>query len=108
MMEQQQQQQDCDGSPVQSQNYDARFTAAVAAVATAMASSALPAIAEEDYEYGTVNAPPLIPIIGGILAILTATLPFFLKSGEKAFEEIRERDEQTFGSKDNQDVLKKK
>ena len=46
---------------------------------------------EDDYEYGAVDAPPLIPIIGGILAIATAALPIALKPGEEAFEEVRNK-----------------
>ena len=43
---------------------------------------------EEDYEYGAVDAPPLVPIVGGILAIATALLPIALRPGEEAFEEV--------------------
>jgi len=43
---------------------------------------------EDDYEYGAVDAPPLVPIIGGILAIATALLPIALRPGEEAFEEV--------------------
>lgn len=43
---------------------------------------------EEDYEYGAVDAPIAIPIIGGILAIGTALLPIALRPGEEAFEEV--------------------
>lgn len=43
---------------------------------------------EDDYEYGAVDAPPLVPIIGGVLAIATALLPIALKPGEEAFEEV--------------------
>jgi hypothetical protein len=48
---------------------------------------------EADYEYGAVNAPPIIPIVGGVLAIGTALLPILLRSGEEAFNEIRDRDD---------------
>jgi hypothetical protein len=41
------------------------------------------------------------------LILGTALLPVALRSGEDAFEEIRERDKGTFGKK-NADVLKKK
>jgi hypothetical protein len=43
----------------------------------------------------------------GVLAIATALLPIALRSGESAFEEIRERDQDTFG-KNNKDVLNKR
>ena len=62
---------------------------------------------EEDYEYGAVDAPIGIAVAAGVLAILTALLPIALRGGEEAFEEIRERDKDTFGSK-NADILKSK
>lgn len=62
---------------------------------------------EDDYEYGKVDAPIGLAVGAGILAILTALLPIALQGGEKAFEEIKERDANTFGKK-NSDVLKKK
>lgn len=68
-------------------------------------SQPLMAVAEEfgdDYEYGAVSAPPLVPIIGGLLAILTALLPIALRGGEEAFEEMKQ--DGTFGS--GQDILK--
>jgi hypothetical protein len=66
-------------------------------------SQPLMALAEaDDYEYGAVDAPPFVPIIGGILAILTALLPIALRSGEEAFEEMK--DEGNFGT--GKDVLK--
>lgn len=43
---------------------------------------------EDDYEYGAVDAPIAIPIVGGILAIATALLPIALRPGEEAFEEV--------------------
>lgn len=43
---------------------------------------------EDDYEYGAVDAPPLVPIVGGVLAIATALLPIALRPGEEAFEEV--------------------
>lgn len=66
------------------------------------------AIVEDDnYEYGAVDAPIGIAVGGGILAILTALLPIALKGGEEAFEEIKDRDVDTFGKR-NTDLLKKK
>jgi hypothetical protein len=58
-----------------------------------LVSWAAEATAEADYEYGAVNAPPIIPIVGGVLAIGTALLPVLLRSGEEAFNEIRDRDD---------------
>jgi len=55
----------------------------------------------ENYEYGAVNAPIAIPLVGGLLAILTALLPVLFKGGEQAFEEIKERDSETFGKSNN-------
>ena len=80
----------------------------IAAVAGIIAANApLIAQAEEDYEYGAVNAPGGLALaLGvGILAIATAAVPVLLKPGEEAFEEIKERDSSTFG-KDTSDVLK--
>ena len=67
------------------------------------------AIVEQDdnYEYGAVDAPIGIAVGGGILAILTALLPVALKGGEEAFEEIKDRDVDTFGKR-NTDLLTKK
>ncbi|GKY97275.1 hypothetical protein MPSEU_000685900 [Mayamaea pseudoterrestris] len=81
----------------------ATLTATAAALVTANMIP-LAALAEEEYVYGAVDAPPLIPIIGGILAILTAALPIFLRSGEEAFEEMKDKD--GFGS--GRDQLKRK
>lgn len=58
-------------------------------------SQPLIALAEEDYEYGAVDAPPFVPIVGGLLAILTALLPIALRGGEEAFEEMK--DDGSFG-----------
>jgi hypothetical protein len=66
------------------------------------------AIVEDDnYEYGAVDAPIGIAVGGGILAILTALLPIALRGGEEAFEEIKDRDSDTFGKR-NTDLLTKK
>mmetsp|Transcript_29599 Transcript_29599/g.44062 ORF Transcript_29599/g.44062 Transcript_29599/m.44062 type:complete len:147 (-) Transcript_29599:223-663(-) len=75
--------------------------AAIAAAATAaIIASPLAAIAEEadDYEYGAVDAPIGIAVGGGILAILTALLPVALKGGEEAFEEMKDRDSEGWGT----------
>ena len=63
---------------------------------------ALAAEYDDNYEYGAVSAPPLVPIVGGLLAILTALLPIALRGGEEAFEEMKK--DGNFGSGD--DVLK--
>lgn len=76
-----------------------RPMAAVTAALTTTAMVVLPALAEtatDDYEYGAVNAPIGIAWAAGVLAILTALLPLALQGGEKAFEEIKERDKDTF------------
>jgi len=65
----------------------------------------LAVIEDDDYEYGAVDAPIGIAVGAGVLAILTALLPIALRGGEEAFEEIREREAETFG-KNNKDVLK--
>jgi hypothetical protein len=45
--------------------------AATAFVTSVMYPLAALAVQEDNYEYGAVDAPPLVPIIGGVLAILT-------------------------------------
>jgi hypothetical protein len=73
--------------------------------ASAWAAAAAPE--GDEYVYGSVDAPIGLAVGVGILAIATAALPVLLRGGEEAFEEIRERDEGTFGSPDkNKDVLK--
>ena len=82
----------------------------IAAVITAntMLIPIVQALVEDDnYEYGAVDAPIGIAVGGGLLAILTALLPVALKGGEEAFEEIKDRDVDTFGKR-NTDLLKKK
>lgn len=64
-------------------------------------------IVDDNYEYGAVDAPIGIAVAGGILAILTALLPVAMRGGEEAFEEIKDRDQGTFGKK-NTDLLKGK
>jgi len=91
-------------------NFAATTTAFVAAAATTsfFPALALAAAESDNYEYGKVDAPIGLAFLGGVLAILTALLPIALKGGEKAFEEIRERDADTFGSRDNKDVLNRR
>jgi hypothetical protein len=86
-----------------------RFTQIVWTTAAVVATSPLIALAEEvdDYEYGAVNAPIGIAVAGGILAILTAGIPFLMTGGEEAFEEMKERDSGKWGSGDT-DALKKR
>lgn len=43
-----------------------------------------------------MDAPPLVPIIGGIACIATALLPIAMRGGEEAFEEMKDTD--GFGS----------
>jgi len=54
-----------------------------------------------------VDAPIGIAVGGGILAILTALLPVFLKGGEEAFEEMKENDAAGWGT-GNSDKLRKR
>mmetsp|Transcript_19781 Transcript_19781/g.27151 ORF Transcript_19781/g.27151 Transcript_19781/m.27151 type:complete len:145 (-) Transcript_19781:317-751(-) len=77
-----------------------KIAAASATAAAIMASSPLMALAEEadDYEYGAVNAPIGIAVGGGLLAIATALLPIVLKGGEEAFEEMKDRDSDSWGT----------
>mmetsp|Transcript_39934 Transcript_39934/g.93739 ORF Transcript_39934/g.93739 Transcript_39934/m.93739 type:complete len:146 (-) Transcript_39934:269-706(-) len=81
-------------------------------VAASVISTFLPAVAnaiadDADYEYGAVDAPIGIAVGGGILAILTALLPVFLKGGEEAFEEMKENDAAGWGT-GNSDKLRKR
>ncbi|KAI2504275.1 hypothetical protein MHU86_10202 [Fragilaria crotonensis] len=59
------------------------------AIVAITASSPFVALAEEadGYEYGAVDAPIGIAVVGGVLAVLTALLPLLLKGGEEAFED---------------------
>jgi beta-lactamase regulating signal transducer with metallopeptidase domain len=85
------------------------FPEVATAAAAFVVANVVPAVVlavEENYEYGAVDAPISIAWVAGIFAILTAALPLLLRSGEEAFEEMRERDSDTFGAKN--DILKKK
>mmetsp|Transcript_98220 Transcript_98220/g.273348 ORF Transcript_98220/g.273348 Transcript_98220/m.273348 type:complete len:132 (-) Transcript_98220:16-411(-) len=68
--------------------------------AVAISTSPLVALAEEadDYEYGAVNAPIGIAWAAGLLAVLTALLPLALQGGEDAFNEMKDRDSDKWGS----------
>lgn len=88
----------------QTTGVNAKIAAAFTVAAINLAP--LAALAEEDYEYGAVDAPIGIAVGGGILAILTALLPVVMKGGEEAFEEIKDQSADSFGKKDNKDVLK--
>jgi hypothetical protein len=58
------------------------------------------AVAVENVEndlYGAVNAPIEIAILGGVLAILLALLPFALRRNEEEFVKMKEHDQATFG-----------
>jgi hypothetical protein len=79
---------------------------------SAFAASVMPAVAlaaevSEEIEYGTVTAPNFILPLGAALAILTALLPVFLKSGDEAARQMQERDQDIFG-KSMDSVGKKK
>ena len=67
-----------------------------------MATAAYPliALAEEadEYEYGAVSAPIGIAWAAGVGVIATALLPVLLRGGEEAFEEMKERDSEAWGS----------
>lgn len=78
--------------------------------AIALVTSPLVALAEEDYEYGAVNAPGGIALAWGVgvLAILTALLPVALKGGEEAFEEMKDRDSDKWGSGKSDALNKRK
>lgn len=77
------------------------------ASATATLVAAFPSIAmavveaDGDYEYGAVDAPISIAWVGGAFLILTSFLPLALRGGEEAFEEMKERDADSFGKSNN-------
>ena len=82
----------------------------VAVTTAAIATSPLVALAEEvgdEYEYGAVNAPIGIAWAGGVVLILTALLPLALQGGEEAFEEMKAKDADSWGS-GRTDALNKK
>lgn len=82
---------------------------AATTAAVALSTSPLIALAAEqpdDYEYGAVNAPIGLAWGVGVLAILTALLPIALRGGEDAFNEMKERDADTFGK--SNDLLKRR
>lgn len=79
-----------------------RVAAATTTAFAALAASPLAAWAAEEpdgYEYGAVAAPGgmALPVVGGILAILTAGVPVLLQGGEEALEQQR-LDEKTKGA----------
>lgn len=76
--------------------------------AIALSVSPLAALADEDYEYGAVSAPIGLAWGVGVLAILTALLPIFLRGGEEAFEEMKDRDSDSWGSGKSDPLGKKK
>mmetsp|Transcript_18605 Transcript_18605/g.44119 ORF Transcript_18605/g.44119 Transcript_18605/m.44119 type:complete len:141 (+) Transcript_18605:83-505(+) len=85
----------------------AAATAAAAGVFATLAASPLAAVAEsDDYEYGAVDAPIGIAWAAGAFAILTAAVPVFLQSGEKALEQQRIDEKGSFGT--SKDILKKR
>lgn len=77
-----------------------KFAQIMTTAAVVVSSSPLVALAEEadDYEYGAVNAPIGIAWAGGVLAVLTALLPLFLQGGEDAFNEMKDRDSDKWGT----------
>mmetsp|Transcript_142 Transcript_142/g.237 ORF Transcript_142/g.237 Transcript_142/m.237 type:complete len:135 (+) Transcript_142:131-535(+) len=74
------------------------FTVASAAAVTTVAPLVALAEEQDDYVYGAVNAPIGLAWGAGLLAILTALLPIALSSGEDAFNEMREKDADAWGS----------
>ncbi len=84
-----------------------KMSAAFITANTLLVPIVLAIVEDDNYEYGAVDAPIGIAVGGGLLAILTALLPIALKGGEEAFEEIKDRDVETFGKR-NTDLLKKK
>lgn len=85
---------------------------AAAATAALLSSNLLPLVSfaaeAEEYEYGAVDAPIGLAVGAGILAILTAAVPILLRPGEKALDEMREREGNAFGTGKTKDTLNKK
>jgi hypothetical protein len=81
----------------------------VTTAAVVMSTSPIMALAEEvdDYEYGAVNAPIGIAWAAGVLAVLTALLPLALQGGEDAFNEMKDRDADQWGT-GTTDALKRR
>lgn len=78
--------------------------------AIVFSTSPLAVLAEEagDYEYGAVSAPIGLAWGAGVLAILTALLPVVLQGGEKAFDEMKDRDSDSWGTGGADPLGKKK
>jgi len=74
-----------------------KTTIAAVGIMAVVSASPLIALAEDEYEYGAVDAPIGIAVGGGILAVLTALLPLFLQGGEEAFEEMKANDKDQWG-----------
>ena len=87
-----------------------KLVEAATAAAVVVSTSPLMALAEaeEDYEYGAVNAPIGLAWGVGVLAILTALLPLALRGGEEAFEEMKEKDAPTWGTGNKDKLTKRK
>mmetsp|Transcript_4281 Transcript_4281/g.10977 ORF Transcript_4281/g.10977 Transcript_4281/m.10977 type:complete len:118 (+) Transcript_4281:63-416(+) len=65
-----------------------------------IASAVAPLVAlaaQDDYEYGAVNAPGWVLPVGALTVIATALLPLALQAGDDAQREMAERDSSTFG-----------
>ena len=77
-----------------SNNFEKLSNAAIVAAATLAASPLVAFAAEDDYEYGAVNAPGGLGLAAGlgVVAILTAAVPVILAPGEDAFNEMKEKD----------------
>ena len=83
--------------------------ATAAGVFATLAASPLAAVAEsDDYEYGAVDAPIGIAWAAGVLAVGTALLPLALQGGEDAFNEMREKDADVWGTGKTNNKLKKR
>ena len=92
---------------LQAHSIQDKLVKAATAAAIVASMSPLVALAEEDYEYGAVNAPIGLAWGVGVLAILTALLPIALRGGEEAFEEMKDRDKDAWGT-GGKDTLNKR
>lgn len=73
---------------------------ATMATTAAITLAPLAALAEEEYEYGAVDAPIGLAWAAGVVAILTAAVPIVMQGGEEAFEEMKDRDADKWGRGD--------
>lgn len=94
---------------VQKKKLDVNALSAALLGASASIAAPLVAVAEEDnYEYGAVDAPIGLAWGAGAVLILTALLPLAMQGGEEAFEEMKSKDSDQWGSNSSDRLNKRK